>query len=663
MYTVEIFTNTGFDAVNIPSDPEVLNNFVSLSFDNINIIQNMYLTYIQVPINFEIASQADYVKITNDDSNKSKYYTVERIEMRAKTTCKMTLLIDAYNSIGGLINKNEILSCNANRCHVKQKYTANGAFDEALFNLPEPFQCNEALIFQSAHFKMGEADTYEDHSIVEMVVFPPEADATTNRDPMTSAGIIRQSPSNATPEGGAIEMGTTVGKYRNTVNIPNGTAEVVDYIVNSTQVLKCVQPASSLVKLNVGSQTLILTGLLFSYRNLRKQKIRDYITTLRAIGAETGIIGAYIIPAIWCEPVNLDSEDATGQTQLNNKYYQSLPSSPTITIAINGSYCTKKIYNPKCINTAGVNKMIVYSSASGSFIELDPSIFETRDSETINPEASEQQYIYSDGFLVKKIIQPYFCAYSDPRKDGTPILKILNRYGTSFTGGIKGDIADGAMTVKGANWQDLPIMYEGMSGYVLAQKQQNNENRKAIEGSLGQAFLGISAIIAGGAMMATGIGAAAAPKIIATGVGTLVAGATSYVANSENQKKQQDLFNQKQEFTYSPINIETNNTIRDLSNNCFRVGWYCMQQIDLIQYDRFLTKYGYNVGNYNIDKTYFNNRVAFNYIRVNDIQIKSNEPMYMIKLVEEQLKAGVRLWHVKPAQNYYEPANNLCNIN
>ena len=663
MYNVEVYFNTGFDAVNIPSDPQVLTNFRSLEFDNINIIQNMYLTQIIIPLNFEIASQVDYVKISKEDDNKSKYYTVEKIEMRAKKTCKMTLLIDAYNSIGGLINKNEILSCSANRCHVKQKYTANGALDEALFNLPEPFHCNEALIFQSAHFKMGEADTYADHSIVEMVVFPPEADTATNRDPMTQAGITRQTPSNATPEGGAIEMGTTVGKYRNTVNIPNGTAEVVDYIVNSTQVLKCVQPASSLVKLNIGSQTLILTGLLFTYRNLRKSKIRDYITTLRAIGAETGVIGAYIIPEIWCEPVNLDSEDASGQTQLNNKYYQSLPASPTLTISINGSFCSKKIYNPKCVNTAGVNKMIVYSSASGSFIELDPSVFETRDSETINPEASEQQYIYSDGYIVKKIIQPYFVAYSDPRKDGTPILKIINRYATSFTAGIKGDVADGAMTVKGANWQDLPIMYEGMSGYVLAQKQQNAENKNANATAIGQTLLGVGGIVAGGIMLATGVGAGLAPSLIAGGAGSLIAGATSYVANSQTQKQQQDLLNQKQEFTYSPINIETNNTIRDLSNNCFRVGWYCMQQIDLIQYDRFLTKYGYNVGNYSIDKSYFNNRVAFNYIRVNDIQIKSTEPMYMLKLVEEQLKAGVRLWHVAPSESYYEPANNLCNVN
>lgn len=657
MYDIKLYLNTGFDAVNIPSKPSVLQSFRSIDFDDVNIIQSLYLSYIKLKIDYDVAQQVDYVEIIGDI--KSKYYTVSKIEMVSPTTCKFYLLIDAYNSIGGLIDKNEIITCTANRCHVKQKYTATGALDEGLFNLPEPFKCNEALIFHSSYFKMGESDSYSDLSICEMVIFPPDADTSYTPDPYASSGIQIQG-SNAQIKGKAHSYGDRVAKYQNDVNIPDGTASITEYITESTEVIKCVTPAPSLVKLNLGTQSILLNGLYFTYRNFRNATIKDYITILRAIGAESGVIGAYIIPEIWCEPVNLDSTQPTAQTQINNKYYQSLPSAPTQVISINGSFCSKKIYNPKAVNTSGINKMLVYSSASGSCIELDPSIFETRDQETINPEASEQQYIYSDGYLVKKIIQPYFVAYSDPRKDGTPILKIINRYGTSFTSGLKGDIADGAMTVKGAQWDDQAIVYEGMSGYVMAQKTQNASNKAENNASIGQAVLGGLGIIAGGVALATGVGAGLGVGLITAGVGGLTSGVMSYVANSKEQQEQQNLLNQKSEFTYNPINIETNNTLRDVSRNTFRVGWYCMQQYDLIQYDRFLTKYGYNVGNYTIDKTYFSNRVAFNYIRVNDIQIKSTEPMYMIKLVQEQLKAGVRLWHLPPSESYYEPANNLC---
>ena len=660
MYNVYMYNNTGFDAVNIPSSPEVLHENFSHAFEfyNVNLIQNLYLSEIKLEIPFDEATLCDYCEIEDEsDDSKNRYYTIEKIEMLAPNVCKFYLLIDAYNSIGGLTHHNEIISCNANRCHPLTTYTATGGFDAGVYTLPEPFKCNEPLIFNSSYFDIkAQGSGYL--SLAEFVVFPPETDPNYNPDPYAGTDIQIQSPSNATEKGKANTYGTMVGKYRTNVTTPNGTAEIIDYIVNSSEVLLCVTPAKSNVI--VGSKTF---ETFSSYRNFKVEKIRDFITILRAIGAETGVICAYNIPAIWCEGTNIDSVDPKQSTTIKNKIYQATPGTPTGTITIKGSYCAQRIYNPKAINTSGFNKMVVYSPSSGSTIELDPGQFETRDAETINPEISEQQYINFSDNMVKKIIQPYYIAYSDPRHHGAPILKILNRYINTYTPGDLGDLSDGALTVRGSSWQDIPIVYEGQSGYVLAQKQANAINKEKNAGALGEAVLGAGSMIAGGALIASGVGVPAGVSMITGGIASTIAGVSTYVNNSRLQKEQQELFNQQQNFTYSTINIEENNALRDLTDNTFRVGWYCMQQMDLIRYDKFLTAYGYNVGNAPINRIYFNSRIYFNYIRVNDLQIKADyAPMYMCKLVEEQLKAGVRLWHKAPSAEGYEPSRNLCRI-
>ena len=140
---VKLYAQTGFNAVDIPDSIKIIeDNFIPLKTEtNIGIIQNDYIAQITVGnIEHYEARKIDYVIIEDDDTplnNNKTCYTVESFEMVAPEVCKFTLLIDAYNTIGGfnIDSGNLIVAGSANRMSVSL-VEDNSQF----FVLPEPFK-------------------------------------------------------------------------------------------------------------------------------------------------------------------------------------------------------------------------------------------------------------------------------------------------------------------------------------------------------------------------------------------------------------------------------------------------------------------------------------------------------------------------------------------
>lgn len=150
--TVDIFYGTGFDIINIPCNPEMLyTEFGDINhrktFTNVNIVQSDWLANIIIEDeNLDWNRDADYVVIS--DNKTRTCYTVDSYEMLSENVCKFYLVLDPYNTAGGMepVNGHQpmiVLSGSANRLSVPLTKGNIDDFrqceDDTFFTLDEPF--------------------------------------------------------------------------------------------------------------------------------------------------------------------------------------------------------------------------------------------------------------------------------------------------------------------------------------------------------------------------------------------------------------------------------------------------------------------------------------------------------------------------------------------
>lgn len=148
--TVKAYYNTGFDAVNIPCSPSMLENVFSnqkYTWTDVNISQSEWEANVILDnLRPHIARQIDYVIIDDDDvvGGKKTCYTVKNFQEVSDGVIKLNLLLDPYNTMGGFLygeNDNEVLEGSAERLTVP--LTKTGVYTLAdgsdFFTLPEPF--------------------------------------------------------------------------------------------------------------------------------------------------------------------------------------------------------------------------------------------------------------------------------------------------------------------------------------------------------------------------------------------------------------------------------------------------------------------------------------------------------------------------------------------
>ena len=131
--TCGIYANTGFNAINIPDSIETLG---LMGADNVYVgivdINSLYLPTVRIKKTFEEIGNADYVVLTTYDTKLYYAYTVSTIIMLAPDVAELHLLIDAYNSIGGLLNpQNQILQGFVERYNVNDDVYGKYALAES----------------------------------------------------------------------------------------------------------------------------------------------------------------------------------------------------------------------------------------------------------------------------------------------------------------------------------------------------------------------------------------------------------------------------------------------------------------------------------------------------------------------------------------------------
>lgn len=120
-YPCRLYLNSGFNAVNIPDSPALLESCSHLDVSALEIFQNRFLSNVRVKATWEQVKNCDYVRINND------YYFIQSMRMLATDCCEFSVLYDFVTSAGGVTGFS-ILDGVTSRVHVTDD--SFGLYDE-----------------------------------------------------------------------------------------------------------------------------------------------------------------------------------------------------------------------------------------------------------------------------------------------------------------------------------------------------------------------------------------------------------------------------------------------------------------------------------------------------------------------------------------------------
>lgn len=91
------------------------------------------------------------------------------------------------------------------------------------------------------------------------------------------------------------------------------------------------------------------------------------------------------------------------------------------------------------------------------------------------------------------------------------------------------------------------------------------------------------------------------------------------------------------------------------TNNSFFIVQARLDDRDLARFDKFLGMYGYATNKF-LEVSDFKSRSKFNYVQgsIDYLGVSTKTPNYIIDMLKERIRAGVRLWHTKPTNNAWE---------
>lgn len=134
-YNVRCYYNTGFNAVNIPSSPDVLKQFTPHTFPALEVLQDLGLSEIKIKATWRQAQEIDYICLYTPTTvegqvEKAVYYIVTGIpEMVATDVAVLPVVCDYYNTAGG-INYIDILDGITSRVTVSKDIPKQGGIQQ-----------------------------------------------------------------------------------------------------------------------------------------------------------------------------------------------------------------------------------------------------------------------------------------------------------------------------------------------------------------------------------------------------------------------------------------------------------------------------------------------------------------------------------------------------
>lgn len=279
-YSCTLYLNTGFNSINIPDSPALVESMTPLVVPALDINQERFLPSIRVRATWEQIKEADYAKVG------SFYYTINNIVMTSADVAEISLTPDYITSAGGPAALT-ILDGITSRVHV-----ANDAF--GLYSADDPYM----------------APAYDmDIESFQLVV---AASSTTFIETTLSLDTLGVSYDNNSMEAyTAYDINDTTGENR--VVVP-----VAQYLQASTSYSAEIGGATTALK-NVKKQGL------FELDDNDTYKVGKGINVARSLGIDESLSGQFEIPNTMITKTNVGGFVASVTGQATDTSIAGLP--------------------------------------------------------------------------------------------------------------------------------------------------------------------------------------------------------------------------------------------------------------------------------------------------------------------------------------------------
>lgn len=353
------------------------------------------------------------------------------------------------------------------------------------------------------------------------------------------------------------------------------------------------------------------------------------LSSVRSLGVESCIVACYLAPAKWIA-VNGTDGAITDMNDFHGDVNSQLTDIP-------GKFKNNKVYSGQ------FQRIINYSLATG-----DSS--DNRIEDIVSPAGSLVWYVAAD-----------------PRYNGHPVCMPKFVHGSPNNKLLS--------CISGAQWQNIPITYQGASGAGFLQNNIKTQSERMEAQRLYNILGSTSSMLGGftpqniyqtqgpnggfGGFYDASNGFGDAGLALGQGMnpsgiaGNLLGGISSIGSMNANiMFSKQQMFNT---YNQSMMSIDVQfpriPSFQDYIGNSFYELRYRLSYNDMVRFDNFLTQFGYAVDEV-LDINCFRGRTHFNYIQGRDIALKkSGIPQYLLEGMAKVIESGVRIWHTAPAHS------------
>lgn len=592
----DVYYNTGFDTINIPYSPTMLDNLAHTYYEGLDILQTYPVRSIRIPLSPMTVQQAqsiDYVKLTAD-GQLTCYYSVPvgGVVLTSPDVVTIQLVIDYITTLGGIANV-DILTGMTQRRTVKKSDDTFGAYIE-----DDPLMgCNEPLKIVSGGW-LDVGKTCSKIFVESTVALPRMADTKTGTTYTDSDGNTVTIPATV-----GLAGVTTYGLSGESITAPSRGTRMYGYNADAT-----------------GTD------------------VQNGMDAVRAIGAESAIISQYTVPDDM-----YTAEYPTGETGQKDYTYTAIKGTSvdkTTGLAYN--------WNPQVINKRilyGANCQYTLMTAAGNSATFKPEdIYDsTADSPVVviksDPRPGGRPY-----FRFKKYLSDTgsFWANAVQGETWRDVPLVYNR--------ASGNLLDLYHFASTRDIQQQQYDY-GMQSRQFDIQRKTLDRVADTASTVGQGFL------SGGLLGGLITGTAAVTSNLVSGdldyqAYNLQQDYERGIYRSQRAQAEAELGIQTRSVAPTVAIPPSAGCIRDFAGNSCLVYRTRPSDTDVARLDKILGLYGYRQTKI-LENADLNTRSKFTYISATGVEIQGTIPRWLKEGVNSVLSAGVRIWRVTPDQSAY----------
>lgn len=606
MWNVRLYYETGFNAVNIPDSPALLETMAHSDFPGLDILQGEHLSYVNVKATRAQVKNADYMRLT--DGTDTFYYIVKDFTMTSTDVAMLSIVMDYFTTHGGVTGI-KFLDGVVERHHVAVEDDKYGAYteDDPMLVPSKELEFDEVSLFTD----MVTEGTTKSHIILETTLDMKEISTNAN----------------------AINYNTSGGDSV-TVPLVNATTKV-----SAVNVYVDAYDPSALTKEFITPKTV--------YCDADNENVISAVGRARSLGVEDGILNSYVIPdaAVVDYANGIDADGNVASLTGVHKFENT---------NLDFEYAT---VNNKRVLYGSLNSFMLVSPANGNSVTFKPEdiAYNSFGDITTAPRVCMNTDPRPDG-------RPYFRfeyykgnnynfflnALKGMEWANAPL--VYQRRSGSWQAKLQHDATAGILE-REQNMAQTSNKIQAALGFIGAGKQVTNfsgmEKQQAFEQSMNTNYnLG---------SMGFNIG-----------MDFVTSGMQASLAKRQTEMHFKDAFLQEavgyvSGMVVAPdLRFAMSETLRDFKGNGCIVYRYRPQASDIEKLDKVLTMYGYKDTNVLAgNEGYMTNRRKFNYLKASGVSVAGNKPKWLRDGVAMQLSVGTRIWHVKPDASAYTDGSNV----